>query len=74
MEFVLHGARAAMAGGLVHIEAQVKALERAVVENPALAFDLARTIVESTCRTILAERGVSFGTQVDLPLIQDGDG
>jgi abortive infection Abi-like protein len=63
----MHGARAAIVGGLSHIEEQVKAIELAVNENPGLAFDLARTVVESTCRTILAERNIGFGTDDDLP-------
>src|SRR2546422_3049806 len=61
------GARAAMAGGLTHIEEQVKGIERAVIENPGLAFDLAKTVVESACRTILTERKISFGSDDDLP-------
>lgn len=59
-EFVMHGARAAVAGGLTHIEEQVKALEGAVAANVGLSFDLAKTLVESACKTILAERGVTF--------------
>lgn len=66
-DFVMHGARAAMAGGLSHIEEQVKGIERAVVENPGLAFDLAKTVVESTCRTILTDRKIAFGSDDDLP-------
>lgn len=65
--FVMHGARAAMAGGLTHIEEQTKGIERAVIENPGLAFDLAKTVVESACRTILAERKIPFGPEDDLP-------
>lgn len=65
--FVMHGARDAMAGGLAHIEEQVKGIERAVVENPGLAFDLARTLVESTCRTVLSERAVAYASADDLP-------
>jgi hypothetical protein len=68
-EFVMYGARAAMAGGLRHIEEQVRGIERAVVENPGLAFDLAKTLVESACRTILTERKVAFGLDEDLPRI-----
>jgi Abortive infection C-terminus len=67
IEFVMHGARAAMAGGMTHIEAQVKSIERAVIENPGLAFDLARTLVESACRTILTDRRIVFGVDDDLP-------
>lgn len=58
--FVMYSARAAIAGGLLHIEEQVKALELAVVENTGLAFDLAKTLVESACKTIISERGGSF--------------
>jgi hypothetical protein len=65
--FVMHGARGAIASGLGHISAQVEALERAVNENPALAFDLARTVIESACRTILTERGIAFAATDELP-------
>jgi hypothetical protein len=65
--FVMHGARDAMASGLLHIEEQVKGIEAAVVENPALAFDLAKTLVESTCRAILGERQIAYGEDDDLP-------
>lgn len=65
--FVMHGARDALAAGLAHIEEQVRSIEQAVVENPALAFDLARTLVETACRTILAERNVTYSEDDDLP-------
>lgn len=65
--FVMHGAREAFAAGLTHIEEQVRSIEQAVVENPALAFDLARTLVETVCRTILSERKVSYSEDDDLP-------
>ncbi len=65
--FVMYGARAAVAGGLLHIEEQVKALELAVVDNTGLAFDLAKTLIESACKTILTERGGSFDKDDDLP-------
>lgn len=66
-EFQMHGARAAMALGLFHIEEQVKGIERAVLENPSLTFDLAKTLVESACKTILTERSLSFDSRDDLP-------
>jgi hypothetical protein len=65
--FLMHGARDAIAGGLVHIEQQVQSIEEAVVENPALAFDLAKTLVESVCRAVLGERSIPFGEEDDLP-------
>ena len=65
--FVMHGARAAVAGGMLHIEEQVKALELAVAQNTGLAFDLAKTLVESACKTIITERGGTFDKDDDLP-------
>jgi hypothetical protein len=65
--FTMHGARDAVATGLSHIEQHVDGIERAVTEDPGLVFDLAKTVVESTCRTILAERAVTFSPSDDLP-------
>lgn len=65
--FLMYGARDAIAAGLDHIEQQVTSIERAVVDNPGLAFDLAKTLVESVCRTLLKERSISFGEDDDLP-------
>jgi hypothetical protein len=65
--FVMHGSRDAMAAGLDHIEQQVTGIGQAVSNNPGLAFDLAKTLIESACRTILAERGVAFEPDDDLP-------
>jgi len=65
--FVMHGAREAMAGGLAHIERHIIAIENAVTEEPGLAFDLARTLVESTCRAVLGERAIAYAEADDLP-------
>lgn len=65
--FVMHGARTAAANGIPHISEQIAALERAVIEKPSLAFDLAKFIVESTCKTILTERKIGFDKRDDLP-------
>lgn len=65
--FVMHGARDAVDCGLTHIEQQVHALELAVAENPGLAFDLAKALVESVCRAVLGERSISFADSDDLP-------
>src|SRR6185295_15871296 len=65
--FIMHGARDAIAAGLSHVEEQVKGIEQAVLENPALAFDLAKTLVESTCRAILGERKIGYSEDDDLP-------
>ncbi len=65
--FTMHGAREAIAAGLVQVRRQVETLERAVFENPAQAFDLARYIAEAACRTILTERGVTWEEKWEVP-------
>lgn len=65
--FVMRGTRHAMADGLSHVEEQVEGIERAVVENPGLAFDLAKTLIESTCRSVLEAREVAYEADDDLP-------
>ena len=64
--FVMRGARDAIAGGFAHINEQVEGIEQAVVENPGLAFDLAKTLIESTCRIVLDERSVAHDARDDL--------
>jgi len=66
-DFRMHGARTAMSAGLAHIEEQINGIESAIVGNPGLAFDLAKTVIESTCKTILSERNIAFGPADDLP-------
>ena len=65
--FVMLSARAAIAGGMTHITKQVEALEEAVANNPGYVFDLAKTIIESTCKTIIVERGTELDNDDDLP-------
>lgn len=65
-QFIMHGARDAVAQGWTHVDEQVRAIEEAVFENPSLAFDLAKTLVESACRTILSERAVAFDKDDDM--------
>jgi len=65
--FTMHGAREAIAGGMQHIEEQVKAIEQSVVENAGLTFDLAKTLVESACKTILTDRQTTFADTDELP-------
>lgn len=67
LNFIMTSARDAVAGGMRHIEEQIKALEQAVNQNTGLAFDLAKTLVESTCKTIITERNGSFDKDDDLP-------
>jgi len=65
--FAMHSAREAIAGGLAHIDEQVKGIEQAVTSNAGLAFDLAKTLIETVCRTILGERGIAVRPHDDLP-------
>ena len=65
--FSMGSARGAISLGLHHIEAQVDSIEDAVSNEPGLAFDLAKTLVESTCRTILKDRGILYNNDDDLP-------
>ena len=65
--FVMQSARHALASGFRHLEQQVAAVEQAVHENPGLAFDLSRSIIEGACRTILSERDVSYELTDTLP-------
>ena len=63
----MHGAREVMEASTPHIGEQILALEKAVDENPGLAFDLAKTLLESGCRTILVDRGTGYNEAWDLP-------
>ncbi|MBM3744683.1 MAG: hypothetical protein FJW34_02665 [Acidobacteria bacterium] len=67
--FVMHGTRDAIAAGLTHVEQQVRSIEAAVVEKPGLAFDLAKTLVESVCKAVLSERTISYNEDDDLPTL-----
>ncbi len=65
-DFVMRGARDAIAHGFVELTEHVTAIERALDENPGLAIDLARTITEMTCRRILAECNVQYSDSDNL--------
>ncbi len=65
--FVMHGAREVLAFGAVHLEQQIVALEGAAASNPGLAFDLAKTLLESACKTVLSERACAYDGGWDLP-------
>lgn len=42
-----------------NIERMIDLLERSVVESPEYAFDAAKSLVESTCKTILQDKGLA---------------
>jgi hypothetical protein len=69
LTFAMSGAREILllTAGAVHIEQQIRALEESVTKNPSLAFDLAKALVESVCKTILQDRGQTTPNDDDLP-------
>ena len=67
LSFEMHSARDAMVGGLGHLEEQIVAVERSVREDSGFVFDLSRSLIESACKSILAERSISYNSKDDLP-------
>lgn len=57
--FVMPGCREVLAqyAGSVHIEQAVRGIEQSIDQNPRLAFDLCKALLETACKTILRERG-----------------
>ena len=57
--FQMVGARALMLDGTIAeaIEQQIYAIENALAKVPDFAFDLSKTLVESVCKTVLADIG-----------------
>lgn len=51
----------------VHLAEQVQRMEKAVATDPALAVGTAKELVETVCRTILAERGAEDPGALDVP-------
>lgn len=49
-----------------HIAEQISRMESAIAEDPALAIGTAKELAESCFKTILRERGISYGRE-DLP-------
>ena len=60
--FIMDGAREiiAMTNGAIRIEKQVDALEECIESNPSLALDLSKSLVETACKTILIDRGITL--------------
>jgi len=65
--FVMSGSREVLLTGAAHLERQIGALEAAASSNPGLAFDLAKTLLESACKTVLSERACKYDGGWDLP-------
>ena len=50
-----------------YVAQQITRMEAAVLNDPSLAIGTAKELVETCCKTILTERGVSFSKSADLP-------
>lgn len=57
--FTMHGCREVMMRtvGAAMFEQQMLLLERSVYDNPQIAFDTSRTLIETACKTILIDCG-----------------
>jgi hypothetical protein len=67
--FQMVGARAAVLEGPIAeaIEQQIHAIENALISVPDFAFDLSKTLVESVCKTVLADVGQQADPNWDAP-------
>jgi len=67
--FTMDGARSVLeqTGSAEHFKHQLDAIEEAVNLRPPIAFDLAKTLVETICKTILADLGQTPDSQWDCP-------
>lgn len=67
--FQMVGARAAILTGPVaeSIDQQIQAIEHALESVPDFAFDLSKTLVESVCKTVLADIGKPADSKWDCP-------
>ncbi len=67
--FQMVGARAAVLDGPIAeaIEQQIHAIENALASVPDFAFDLSKTLVESVCKTVLADIGQPPDPNWDAP-------
>lgn len=69
VRFKMVGARAAVLDGPIAevIEQQIHAIENALLSVPDFAFDLSKTLVESVCKTVLADVGQPADPNWDAP-------
>jgi len=67
--FQMVGARSAVLNGPISeaIEQQINAIESALESVPDFAFDLSKTLVESVCKTVLADIGQPADPNWDAP-------
>lgn len=52
-----------------HLAEQIRRLEASVESDPSLAIGTAKELIETCCKTILAERGVIISSSADVPTL-----
>ncbi len=52
-----------------HMHDQIRRMESSVESDPSLAIGTAKELIETCCKTILAERGKSVSTSADIPTL-----
>jgi len=68
VRFQMVGTRAALLDGPIEsIDQQIRAIENALENVPDFAFDLSKTLVESVCKTVLADIGQATEANWDAP-------
>ena len=69
LPFRMDGARELLVlfPGAILLEQQVKAVESSIVENPGLAPDLAKAMIETVCKTVLRDKGASVSPGMNCP-------
>jgi hypothetical protein len=69
MTFVMSGCREALSSPYCgpHVQRLVEAIEGAVFDMPPLAFDLAKSLIETACKSIMQDRGLALDDRADLP-------
>lgn len=65
--FQMHGCRSAVLPVAAAFEPQVQAIEDSIQRVPDFAFDLSKTLIESVCRTVLADLGMAADPAWDCP-------
>ena len=73
--FKMVGTRSAILEGPIAepIEQQIDAIENALESVPDFAFDLSKTLVESVCKTVLADIGHPAENKLERSPVVEGD-
>lgn len=72
--FKMHGSREALklCQGASNIYFKINEIENAAINNPSYCFDLSKALIESTCKTILSDRGCEVNKNIKIEkLVKD---